>query len=77
MNTNKTEMYKQIANETTNTETVSIPIGTKVIFERPDGSTEVYVLRCRDPVQWEDTDGVKQMDAHQRPYVSLKIVTHP
>lgn len=54
--------------------TVTIPLGAKVIFTRPDGTVEEYILRGGNPLVWEDPKGGQHTHILEEPYTSIKIV---
>lgn len=56
--------------------TVTIPLGAKVIFTRPDGAVEEYIFKGGNPLVWEDAEGSQHTHVLEEPYTSIKIV-HP
>jgi hypothetical protein len=46
----------------------------KVIFTRPDGTIEEYILKGGDPLVWEDVEGSQHSHVLEEPYTSIQIV---
>lgn len=54
--------------------TVTIPVGATVIFHRPDGTVDEYILKGGDPLEWEDMQGGRHTHVLDEPYDSIQIV---
>lgn len=54
--------------------TVAIPLGAKVIFERPDGAVEVYILKGGNPLEWENSQGVRHTHVLDEPYTRIQVI---
>lgn len=54
--------------------TVTIPSGAKVIFERPDGTVEVYVFVGGNPLEWEDAQGARHTHVLDEPYTRIQVI---
>ena len=54
--------------------TSSVPVGAKVIVERPDGSVDVYIFRGGNPLEWEDMDGSRHTHVLDEPYTRIQVI---
>lgn len=54
--------------------TITIPLGAKVVIERPDGTKESYILRGGNPVEWEDLQGNRHIGVLEKPYKSVQVI---
>jgi len=54
--------------------TITIPVGAKVIFDRPDGNTDEYIFRGGNPLEWEDMQGGRHTHVQDEPYTRIQII---
>lgn len=54
--------------------TVTISLGAKVIFERPDGTVEVYLFMGGIPLEWEVALVVRHTHVLDEPNTRIKVI---
>lgn len=54
--------------------TISIPLGAKIIVERPDGTIETYVFKGGNPLEWESPDGARHTHVLDEPYKRIQVI---
>lgn len=63
----RSDKERQMAN-------ITIPLGAKVIIERPDGTVEVYTLRGGNPIMWEEPEGGTHTHVLEEPYNRIQVI---